>query len=414
MEHIPTKTASAGRGASRDVRHLGAWQIAFRTGAVLIALAAGLDHLVRAAPQPPAPAVTVAQATLGSITPSASYVGRVQAVNTVNVVARVSGFLQQQHFKEGQRVKTDDLLFTIEQDTYQAAVDQSQANVDKAKATERNADLQLQRSLQLARTNTVPQSTVDQDQANQQSARADVEAAQAALRQAQINLGYTQIRTPIDGRIGMALITVGNFVSPTSGTLATIVSQDPMYVLFPVSAQVVLDYKQRMAGNKGPSGGVVVHIRLPNGQDYPHAGSVNFLDIQVNQSTDTVIVRAEFPNPDGWLIAGQIADVTVEADEPKQALLIPQAALQLDQSGPYVLVVGSDNNVEQRRVKLGSVEGSDIVAEQGLKQGERVIVQGIQKVRPGMVVAPAQEAPAAEATTTPQTTTAAPAAGTTP
>ena len=393
---------------------LAAWQIAFRTGAVLIALAAGSDHLVRAAPQPPAPAVTVAQATLGNITPSASYVGRVQAVNTVNLVARVSGFLQEQHFKDGQRVKTGDLLFTIEQDTYQAAVDQAQANVDKAKATERNADLQLQRSQQLARTNTVPQSTVDQDLANQQSARAEVEAAQAALRQAQINLGYTEIRTPIDGRIGMALITLGNFVSPTSGTLATIVSQDPMYVLFPVSAQAVLDYKQRMAGNKAPSGGVVVHIRLPNGQDYPHTGSVNFLDIQVNQGTDTVTVRAEFPNPEGWLIAGQIVDVTVEAGEPKQALLIPQAALQLDQSGPYVLVVGSDDKVEQQRVKLGAVEGSDIVIEQGLKQGERVIVQGIQKVRPGMVVAPAQEAPAAEATTTPQTTTAAPAAGSPP
>jgi membrane fusion protein, multidrug efflux system len=144
-----------------------------------------------------------------------------------------------------------------------------------------------------------------------------------------------------------------------------------------VSAQVVLDYKRRMAGNKGPAGGVVVHIRLPNGQDYPHAGSVNFLDIQVNQGTDTVTVRAEFPNPEGWLIAGQIVNVTVEAGEAKQALLIPQAALQLDQSGPYVLVVGSDNKVEQQRVKLDAGEGSDIVVEQGLKQGERVIVQGI-------------------------------------
>jgi membrane fusion protein, multidrug efflux system len=142
VEHIPTKTASAGRGARRDVRCSAAWRIALRTGAVLIAVAASPDYLVRAAQQAP-PAVTVAQATLGSITPSASYVGRVQAVSTVNLVARVSGFLQQQHFREGQRVKTGDLLITIEQDTYQAAVDQAQANVDKAKATERNAELQL-------------------------------------------------------------------------------------------------------------------------------------------------------------------------------------------------------------------------------------------------------------------------------
>jgi membrane fusion protein (multidrug efflux system) len=343
-----------------------------------------------------APAVTVAPATLKRVTQSASYVGRVQAVHTVNLVARVAGFLQKRAFTEGQEVKIGDLLFGIESDTYQAAVTQAQAALAKAQANETNATLTVQRSQELVKTNAVPQATVDQDLANHEAAKADVLAAQASLQQAQINLGYTEIKAPIDGRIGMALVTVGNLVSPTSGTLATIVSQDPIYVLFPVTTQEVLDYRQRLAAQPdAASASVVVRVKLPNGQDYPHSGSVNFLDIQANQGTDTLTVRAQLPNPDGWLVAGQIVNVVVEAGASRQALVIPQAALQLDQSGPYVLVVDSDDKVQPRRVKLGAVQGSDTVVEQGLEPGERVIVQGIQKVRPGQSVAPTQ---AAEAT----------------
>jgi membrane fusion protein (multidrug efflux system) len=367
----------------------------FHGAAVLAVLLAGHGSALCAAlptsTEAPPPAVTVAPATHKSTTPSASFVGRIQAVHTVNLVARVAGFLGKRTFQEGQNVKTGDLLFVIEQDTYQAAVAQAQAALDRAQATETNAALTRQRSEELVKTNATPQATVDQDVANHIAAQADVHSAQAALQQAEINLGYTEIKAPIDGRIGMALVTIGNFVSPTSGTLATIVSQDPIYVLFPVSMQPVLDYRQRMAKQPGVSASVVVRVKLPNGEDYPHFGSVNFLDIQANQGTDTLIVRAELPNPDGWLVAGQIVNVRVEAGEPRQALVIPQAALQLDRSGSYVLVVGADDKVEQQRVKLGAVEGSDIVVEQGLEPGERVIVQGIQKVRPGQPVAPTQE-----------------------
>jgi membrane fusion protein (multidrug efflux system) len=338
------------------------------------------------------PAVIVAPATPKSVTRSASYVGRVQAVHTVSLVARVAGFLQERAFTEGQEVKIGDLLFRIESDTYQAAVTQAQAALAKAQATETNAALTVQRSQELVKTNAVPQSTVDQNVANHEAAKADVLAAQASLQQAQINLGYTEIKAPIDGRIGMALVTVGNLVSSTSGTLATIVSQDPIYVLFPVTTQEVLDYRQRLAARPDASTSVVVRVKLPNGQDYPHSGSVNFLDIQASQGTDTLTVRAQLPNPDGWLVAGQIINVTVEAGDSRQALVIPQAALQLDQSGPYVLVVDSDDKVQPRRVKLGAVQGSDTVVEQGLEPGERVIVQGIQKVRPGQSVAPTQAA----------------------
>lgn len=340
---------------------------------------------------PPAaasPAVTVAAAVLKNVTPAGTFVGRVQAVNTVNLVSRVEGFLRKRAFIEGQQVKIDDLLFVIEQDTYQAAVDQAQASMSSAQATERNAALALQRSQELIKTNATPQATVDQNVANQATAAAAVRSAEAALEQAKINLAFTDIKAPIEGRIGLANVSVGNFVNQTTGTLATIVSQDPIYVLFPASMQQVLDYRQRLAKTPDAGANPIVRVTLPNGQEYPHAGSVNFLDIQANQGADTLTVRAEFPNPDGWLVSGQVVNVTVEAGEPRQALAIPQAALQIDQSGSYVLVVTADDKVERRGVKLGSLEGADITVEQGLKPGERVIVQGIQKVRPGQAVTP--------------------------
>jgi membrane fusion protein (multidrug efflux system) len=352
----------------------------------------GCGRSEKAAQTPTAPATTpsvmVAAAALKSVTPTGTFVGRVHAVNTVNLVARVGGFLQKRNFTEGQHVKTGDLLFVIEQDTYQAAVDQAQAQMASAQATERNAVLVLQRSQQLAKTNTVPQATVDQNLANEGAAAAAVRSAQAALEQANINLAFTEIKAPIDGRIGMANVSVGNFVNQTTGTLATIVSQDPIYVLFPATTQQVLDYRQRTAKTPGAASNVVVRVILLNGQEYPHPGAVNFLDIQANPGTDTLTVRAEFPNPDSWLVSGQIVNVTVEAGVPSQTLVIPQAALQVDQSGSYVLVVAADDKVEQRRVKLGPVEGADITVSDGLKPGEQVIVEGIQKVRPGEAVAP--------------------------
>ena len=352
----------------------------------------GCGRSEKASQTPTAPAATpsvmVAAAALKSVTPAGTFVGRVQAVNTVNLVARVAGFLQKRNFTEGQHVKTGDLLFVIEQDTYQAAIDQAQAQVASAQATERNAVLVLQRSQELARTNTVPQATVDQNQANEGAAAAAVRSAQAALQQANINLAFTEIKAPIDGRIGMANVSVGNFVNQATGTLATIVSQDPIYVLFPATTQQVLDYRQRTEKTPGATSNVVVRLILPNGQEYPHAGKVDFLDIQANQGADTLIVRAEFPNPDSWLVSGQIVNVTVEAGAPTQTLVIPQAALQVDQSGSYVLVVAADDKVEQRRVRLGPIQGADITVSDGLKPGEQVIVEGIQKVRPGEAVAP--------------------------
>jgi membrane fusion protein, multidrug efflux system len=334
----------------------------------------------------PAPAVSVFSVVSRDIIDTASFIGRIAAIDKVDVVARVPGFIEQRFFTEGQIVKSGDLLFRIEQDTYKAAVEQQEAAVAKAKATEANATVQLERGKELIRGQNIPQSTVDQRAADAGTAKADVLVAEAALKQAKINFDYTEIHAPINGRIGLANYTVGNLVGPSSGILATIVSQDPIYVIFQATERDILEYKRRLAADSGQSPHVVVHIKLPDGTIYPEPGLSNFLDNQVGNATDTVAVRAQFPNPQGLLIAGGFVTVTVERGAPKSELVVPLAAVQVDQAGRYVLVVNGDNKVEQRRVTTGAEQGADVVVIGGVKQGEAVIVEGIQKVRPGQVV----------------------------
>ena len=335
----------------------------------------------------PPPAVTVTPVVSREVTATGDFIGRVVAIDKVDVVARVSGFINERNFTEGQQVKTGDLLFSIEPDTYKAAVDQQTANLAKAKATEVNANLQLQRGQDLVRNQNIPQSEVDQRAANAQAAHADVMQAQALLEQARINLGYTEIRSPVDGRIGLANFTVGNLVSPSSGPLATIVSQDPIYVTFQASEADIIEYKHRIAASADKNPHVTIHIKLPDGTVYPHPGRTNLLDVQVQPDTDTVLVRAQLPNPEGMLIPGGIVGVITERGAPQASLIVPQSAVQLDQAGRYVMVVGADKKVELRRITTGVEQGRDIVVSAGLKEGELVIVEGIQKVHPGQVVA---------------------------
>ncbi len=335
----------------------------------------------------PPPSVSVTAVTSRQVTETSDFIGRIVAVDKVDIVARVSGFIEERNFTEGQQVKTGDLLFRIEQATYKAAVDQQRANLARAKATQTNTALQLERGKELIRNQSIPQSTLDQRAADDAGARADVMQAQALVEQAEINLGYTEIRSPIDGKVGLANFTVGNLVSPTSGTLATIVSQDPIYVTFQASERDVLDYKRRLAESTDKNPHVTVHVRLPNGTIYQLPGITNFLDVQVDPNTDTQVVRAQVPNPDGLLVPGGVVGVVVERGAPQAALLVPQAAVQLDQAGHYVLVVDEARKVELRRVTTGAEEGRDVVVTDGLKEGELVIVEGVQKVRPGQVVA---------------------------
>jgi membrane fusion protein (multidrug efflux system) len=335
----------------------------------------------------PPPAVSVVLVVSQQVTETADFVGRIVAIDKVDLIARVAGFLEQRNFTEGQNVKTGDLLFRIEQATYKATVDQMRAALAKAQATEVNANLQLKRGQELLANHNIPQSTVDQREADAQAAHAEVMSAQAQLEQAQINLGYTEIRSPIAGRIGIATFTEGNLVQPSSGRLATIVSQDPIYVTFQVSEREVIAYKQRLAAAGGKDPHQTVHIKLPSGREYPHPGVTDFLDVQVDPNTDTVLIRAQLPNPDGLLVSGGVVGVTVERGAPRMALVIPQSAVQLDQAGHYVLLVDEAKKVEQRRITTGAERGRLIVVLDGLKEGELVIVEGIQKVRPGQLVA---------------------------
>ena len=357
-------------------------------GSVAVGFAISVVHCATAAAQAPSPppAVTVSPVVSHQVTETADFVGRVVAINKVDIVARVAGFIEERNFTEGQHVKTGDLLFRIEQDTYKAAVDQQKANLAKAKATAVNTALQLQRGKELIHNQTIPQATLDQRAADDAAAQAEVLQAEALLQQAQINLGYTEIRSPIDGRVGLALYTVGNLVEPSLGKLATIVSQDPIYVTFPVSERDVIAYKHRLAESGGKNQHLPIHIKLPDGTIYNHPGLTNFLDVQAEANTDTVIVRAELPNPDGLLIPGGIVGVGAETGPPKTALLVPQSAVQLDQAGHYVLVVDTAKKVELRRVTTAVEIGRNVVVTEGLKEGELVITEGIQKVHPGQVV----------------------------
>ena len=358
----------------------------FNAGLCLLGIALS-NTAATAQGSPPPPAVSVARVSTRVVTDTGEFIGRVTAIDKVDIVARVPGFIEERKFVEGQNVKKGDLLYRIEQATYKAAVEQQRANLAKAKATEANAKVQLERARELVRNQNVSQATLDQRTADEAAAQASVLEAEALLNQAAINLGYTEIRSPIDGRIGLATFTEGNLVQPSSGTLATIVRQDPIYVIFQVSERDVLEYKRRVAESPDKNARVTVHFKLPNGQPYPHVGTSNFIDVQVDPNTDTVAVRAKVANPDNILIPSGILGVTVERGAPKSVLVVPQAAVQLDQAGRYVLVVDQASKVEQRRITTGIEQGRDIVVTGGLKEGELLIVEGIQKVRPGQVVA---------------------------
>ena len=371
------------------------WRWIGAVGLVVLVVAGGLawfltrDHAKpaqSAAASVPPPAVGVRPVTTKGVSQSFEFVGRIKATDKVELRARVEGFLEKVLFKEGQDVKTGDLLYQIEKAQFEALVDQAKGNLAVAEATLTNAQLQYDRNLELSKRQFSPQSQVDQDKAALDSARGKILQLQAALKQAQLNLSYTDIGAPIDGRIGRTAFTVGNLVNPSSGVLATIVSQDPIYVLFPVSVRDLETIREARRKEGGGLAKIDIRLRLSNGQDYPHPGVWNLTDPQVDQQTDSLIMRAIIPNPERTLVDGQFVTAVIRERREEPRLVIPQAALQVDQSGYYALVVTDQHKVEQRRVQTGPNLGTDVVVTSGVRDGENVIVDGIQKVRPGQVV----------------------------
>jgi membrane fusion protein (multidrug efflux system) len=358
--------------------------------ALLLAGLTAAPTTVSQAQQAPAPAVGTVAAGKRDVTQSTAFVGRVQAVDKVDLRARITGFLENRLFNEGQRVDKDAPLFVIEQAPFKATVAQREASLASAQATLKNADFQVARGRELLRTNAIPQATVDQRIAEQANAAAAVQEAEAQLQLARIDLSYTGISAPFAGRIGRSNFSVGNVVSPDSGPLATLVSVDPMHIYFPVPQRVVIDAQRRAqaTGDRPPR--LRILLTRADGSRYPHPGVLDFADVQVAQGTDTLTLRAVIPNPDALLFDGEFANVTVEGSEPEQALVIPQAALLTDQSGPFVFVVEQGRAVA-KRVKLGQRLGAEIVVTEGLDEGAQVIVEGIQRVRPN---APVQATPA--------------------
>jgi len=340
----------------------------------------------------PPPAVVVVKAGTKAVEEQAQFVGRVVAVDKVELRARVEGFLKERKFTEGQQVSVGDVLFQIEPDQYESIVRQRQADVAKAEADAKNADAQLARGEELLKSKNISQAQVDELRAAAGIAEASIAQAKAALAAAELDLGYTKVTAPIAGRIGLAKYTVGNLVGPASGTLATVVSRDPIYVQFPLTQRELLAAKRDVQEKGGDPSKVVVRVRLPDGSLYDQPGHLNFVDVTTDQGTDTVTLRGEFPNPDGILVDGQYVGVSAQSGEPKSAVVIPQSALQVDQQGVFVMVVDAEKKAQVRRIQTGQQVGPDVVVTGGLDEGDLVITEGVQKIRPGQVVsaAPAQ------------------------
>lgn len=334
-------------------------------------------------PAPTAVPVGTVLAEKRAITQTADFVGRIEAVNRVDIRARVTGYLEEVLFKDGATVAEGAPLFRIERSPFEAAVEQAQGALEKAQGALQNATVQRQRAEDLLRTNAGSAAIRDQRVAEEKGAQGDETTAEANLKTAQINLGYTEIKAPIAGRIGRTKLTKGNVVGPDSGVLAQIVSDDPMYVTFPVSQREFLALKT----NRLPADGSapLVTLKFSDGSTYDQKGRVDFVDVSVDRATDTVLVRATLPNPAGKLLDGTLVRVAVQADKSEEKVLVPQSALIADQQGSYVFAV-EDGKAAVKRIKVGAEAGAYVAIDQGLSGNEQIVVQGLQNLRPGVPV----------------------------
>ena len=340
---------------------------------------------------PPPPEVVVAKVSAGTLPDHREYVGNVRAVDSVEVRARVRGYLNEQLFQDGSAVKKGDVLFRIDPSTYQIALAEAKGDVARANAAAERARREFARAEQLVRDDVASVAVLDARRAERDAAEAEIASAKARVRGAELDLSYTTVRAPISGEIGRAIVDVGNLVgeSGQDTVLAQIVQTDPIHVDFAPTERDRLGVLRSVDEGRFParSEGVPVEIVLGDGTHYPHRGAIDYVDPTIEPTRGTVALRARVPNPDARLKPGEFVRVIVIRPDVTNALLVPERAVQDLQGGSYVLLVKDDDTVESRPVSLGATHGGMQQITEGVKAGERVVVDGVQKARPGQKVA---------------------------
>lgn len=341
---------------------------------------------------PPPPAVTVAFPQRKDITHYAQYSGQTHAVESVEIRARVEGYLDKIHFNDADFVKQGQLLFTIDPKPYQARLDEARANLATRQAELRLAEATLKRKQSAFEDQAVSEVEVIEAQALRDQAAAAIDAARAAIETARLDLSYTQVRSPISGRIGRRFVDVGNLVGATEKTLlATIVNISPAYVYFNVNERDFLEFEKCRRLNVPGNGSSAVFLGLSSDKDFPFQGKVDFTDNRVDPETGTILMRGVFDNPEGSLLPGLFARVRMPIRIEKMAMVVPEAALGIDQQGHFLLAVSDNNTVEYKPVQVGpEIDGMRVI-DSGISDKDRIVVNGLQRARPGGQVSPEEE-----------------------
>jgi len=374
----------------------------FLGGILAVALVAGACEEKNTYVPPPPPKVTVAQPVKKPVTEYLEFTGNIAAVQTVELRARVEGYLEQVLFKDGDLVKKDDLLFQIEQDQYIAAVNQAKANVARAQAALTQAKLTANRRSKAGRSGAISQQQVDEALAQADAQAAEVMSLKAALETAELNLGYTKIYAPFDGRIGRHLVDPGNLVGAGEDTLLAEINQiEPVYAYFTINERALLPILERRKsqdpGAEASTKTQPLLLGLATDEGYPYKGFLDFAAITLDPGTGTLQLRGVFENPDRQLLPGLFAKIKAPVSKEKDAILVPQQAVGFDQQGEYVMIVGPDDTVERRGVEQGPLADDLRVINKGLKGNEQVIVAGLMRAIPGRKVTPVTVKEAAEA-----------------
>lgn len=358
---------------------------------IVIAAAAGAPPAVAQAPGGPPPKVTVAKPVVREIVEKDQFTGRFDPIEFVEVRARVTGYIEKINFQDGATVRKGDVLFVIDRRPYKAALEQAQAALTSSKARLSFSQTDLERAQTLSKGGNISEQVTDQRRQASQTAQADVDSAEAALRNAQLNYDFSEVRSPIAGRISRRLVTEGNIVITDQTMLTTIVSLDPIYFGFTVDEKSFLKYQGSLGIGMGETQrgkGVPILIALSSEARPSRKGTLDFVDNRVDNATGTVLLRATVDNPDGFIKPGLFGTVSMPATKPAQGILVPDEAVAANQDKRVVYVVAEDGTVSAKDVKLGpKVDGYRVIRE-GLKGDETVVVNGTSRVRPGAKVAP--------------------------